>query len=558
MFIAALSLPQLSFGHFLWIVPETGKPEAKKAGTKVHLYFSESASPDDPDLLKKVKSPQMWWRNAAGVLEPIFLHTGDDSLEGKLPEAGAAATYGLSQVYGAMTRGKETFLLKYHAKAYGSSDPATWKAVAKADALPLEIVPLPQAGQLGLSVLWQGKPLAGALVTLEGPGVEKREGKTNDQGLYTTSLTKSGLFSIRAKHTEAASGKLDKDAYTSVRHYATLSLPVEVARLGSASGAVKTTPAKEPRAETKSPWPQLDVGLASFGAAIIGDDLYVYGGHLGKTHHYYSTGESGDLRKLNLKKPGKWEVVSTGPRRTGLAMVTHGGKLYRIGGFDARNGEKEKQNLFSMPDFARFDPKTGKWEDLPAMPKGRSSHDAVVAGNYLYVAGGWEMQGEGKKTVWHDTAYRVDLSQPVLKWELLPKQPFQRRGLALATWNDKIYVIGGMEQEGGATTEVAIYDPVAKKWSEGPDLLGDAMDGFASAAYPCGKSLWVTTLSGSILSLTADGKEWKKAGQLGTARFFHRMLPLDDQRMVLVGGANMKIGKIRELEAMTVTNLTPR
>lgn len=130
--IAALvSLPQICFAHFLWIVPETAQPVAGKAPTKVHLYFSENASPDNPDLLKKVKEPKLWWKTPKGTLETIVLKKGEDSLEGKLPAGTASGTFGLSHTYGAMTRGKETFLLKYHAKGYGSTDPQTWAAVGR-------------------------------------------------------------------------------------------------------------------------------------------------------------------------------------------------------------------------------------------------------------------------------------------------------------------------------------------------------------------------------------------------------------------------------------------
>ncbi len=39
----------------------------------------------------------------------------------------------------------------------------------------------------------------------------------------------------------------------------------------------------------------------------------------------------------------------------------------------------------SVADFARFDPATNTWQALQPLPGGRSSHDAVVVGDTLYV-----------------------------------------------------------------------------------------------------------------------------------------------------------------------------
>ena len=52
--------------------------------------------------------------------------------------------------------------------------------------------------------------------------------------------------------------------------------------------------------------------------------------------------------------------------------------------------------------------------------------------------------------------------------------------------------------------------------------------------------------------MSADGKTWEIARELPTARFFHRMLPVDDSRFVMVGGANMDSGKFEQVEIVSV------
>ena len=46
----------------------------------------------------------------------------------------------------------------------------------------------------------------------------------------------------------------------------------------------------------------------------------------------------------------------------GLPLVAHGGRIYRVGGLNARNAtKKDKEDLHSTSDFAGFDPASGKW-----------------------------------------------------------------------------------------------------------------------------------------------------------------------------------------------------
>lgn len=78
--------------------------------------------------------------------------------------------------------------------------------------------------------------------------------------------------------------------------------------------------------------PKLEAPVTSFGAAVAGGHLYVFGGHLGTPHKYSAELQANQLLQLDLAQPEKWEVAAEGPRRTGLAMVAHNGQLYRVGG----------------------------------------------------------------------------------------------------------------------------------------------------------------------------------------------------------------------------------
>lgn len=312
----------------------------------------------------------------------------------------------------------------------------------------------------------------------------------------------------------------------------------------------------------------LPASITSQGAAVLGGKLYLYGGWLGSPHEYNAEEQVKDLQVLDLKKPEKWETISTGPRRTGLAMVAHGGKLYRIGGWEARPAEakagdkaagdkadakagEKKWELFSTPDFARFDPATGKWQDLAPMPAGRSSHDAAVLGNKLYVIGGWALAGAGDGT-WHSTALVCDLSAADPQWSEIAKPNFKRRALSVAAYNGKIYAIGGMTDSHEMHTGLSVYDPATNAWTDGPKLAGQPIEGFGTSAFGTKDGLFVTTPSGAIYRLANDGKAWNQIGKLQHPRFFHRVVADDDGTLIVVGGTS-RAGKIKEVEVLRVS-----
>jgi N-acetylneuraminic acid mutarotase len=298
--------------------------------------------------------------------------------------------------------------------------------------------------------------------------------------------------------------------------------------------------------------PGLPKGITSFGGAVVGDTLFVYGGNYGSAHEYANEDQSGDLWKLDLKKPGQWQQAGGGPKLQGLAMVEHGGLLYRVGGFTARNRANEAEHLVSQADCARLDPLGTTWESLPDLPEPRSSHDAAVVGDTLYVVGGWNMQGGGDGAQWHETALALDLAADELQWHSIAAPPFARRALALAAWRGKLYCLGGMEQTGGPTTAVSVYDPATNAWSAGPEMQGTGMDGFGSSAFACRDALYVTTVSGSIQRLSGEGAAWEYLGQLAHGRFFHRLLPWQSSKLVVVGGGNMEEGKVESLEVLAI------
>ncbi|HTN73697.1 MAG TPA: hypothetical protein VL096_00565, partial [Pirellulaceae bacterium] len=292
------------------------------------------------------------------------------------------------------------------------------------------------------------------------------------------------------------------------------------------------------------------VPVTSLGAAVADGHLYVFGGHLGSAHKYTAELQNNKLVRLNLAAPKAWEVVGETPRRTGTALVGYQNRLYRIGGWEATKGSTEEEwELHSRPDFARYDPKTNKWEALSPLPEGRSSHDAALLGSQLYVMGGWELTGKGDGE-WHSTAYVCNLADDQPQWKAIAKPPFVRRALAVAAAQGKVYVLGGMDDGNDISTEVNIYDPAADSWSKGPALPGSGMQTFGPSAFGTEQGLFATVSTGSLLRLSDDGQAWEEVTKLKQPRFFHRLVA-DGKRLLVVGGTSQK-GKTTAVEAIEI------
>lgn len=289
--------------------------------------------------------------------------------------------------------------------------------------------------------------------------------------------------------------------------------------------------------------------VTSFGAVTSDGYLYAFGGHKGERHEYSVEMVSGMFQRLNLKDGRAWESLPAAKPGQGQPLVAHGGYIYRFGGMAARNTADAKQDLYSMSIAQRFDPKTGRWEDFTPLPAIRSSHDAVVLGDKLYIAGGWQLAGGSDKPVWPANALVLDLANPGAGWKEFP-QPFQRRALALAALGSRIYCIGGMDSDNKTTLAVEIYDTTTGQWSKGPELPPGQFKGFSCSAINQNGRIYVTAFQGDLLRLSADEKSWEIVGRLTHPRMAHRLVTAGKTQLIALGGEDGE-EKRPDLELLT-------
>jgi hypothetical protein len=290
--------------------------------------------------------------------------------------------------------------------------------------------------------------------------------------------------------------------------------------------------------------------VTSFGAVTSDGWLYVFGGHKGERHDYNIEMVSGSFQRLQLSNGRAWEKLPSSTPGQGLPLVAYDNCLYRIGGMAARNHEGEKQDLYSLAIVQKFDPKIGRWENMTSLPAVRSSDDAVVVGDKLYVAGGWQLDGGTNKPVWPANALVLDLAHPAAGWKTFP-QPFQRRGLALATDGSRIYCIGGMDSDNKPTLAVEVYHPATGEWTKGPSLPPGPLKGFSCSAIAHGGRVYVSAFQGDLLRLSKDGQSWEAVGKLDHPRLAHRLVTAGKSQLIALGGEDGEETKRPDLELLT-------
>ena len=265
------------------------------------------------------------------------------------------------------SRNGETYLLVYHARMYPDTTRNRWNAPASDQRLPLELVPSLVQGKLTVRTLWQGQPVAAAEVKAVPAGGDAIEGTSNSAGEFAVSANQAGTYAFRAKYVEKIAGEREGKKFQTIRHYSTLVVTIAVDRAVKATAqrpakgskrmtmnSKRQTQTATTRTAAKPPGalPDLPFGVTSFGAAIVDNNIYVCGGHLGPAHDYDREGQSDRLLRLDLRSPQRWEVVGSVPRLAGLAMVASGGKIYRIGGFEAQNRRRSRPICTRSPTSA--------------------------------------------------------------------------------------------------------------------------------------------------------------------------------------------------------------
>ncbi|MEZ6120362.1 MAG: hypothetical protein R3C28_27835, partial [Pirellulaceae bacterium] len=386
---------------------------------------------------------------------------------------------------------------------------------------------LQQSGNtLTLHVRWQGKPLADANVVYQ-HGDDQAELSTDENGSLQIASPANQLLVFRVHHTASrAAGEFNGQPYQEERHYCTA-----------------TVAASEPAAN-QSVLPELPEAVSSFGAAVVDDRLYVYSGHTGEAHAHSLDNLATRFLAVNLSQHDGWQELPMEQPLQGFPLVAHGGQVIRIGGLHARNRHDEPADLHSTATVSVFDPKANAWHAAASLPEARSSHDATVLGDCVFVFGGWNLTGDSEGQ-WLDYGLQWDRTKSD-GWQKIP-QPFVRRALTVVAHQGRIYAMGGMTEDHEVSRRVDIYDPANQTWREGPELPGAGLQGFGVSACSLDGQLFVSGWDGKLLCWQEDQQQWAAVSSWKQGRFFHQLIGHRGQ-ILAIGGAS-RAGHLANTEA---------
>lgn len=191
-------------------------------------------------------------------------------------------------------------------------------------------------------------------------------------------------------------------------------------------------------------------------AAIVGERLYILGG-LDSPASKSPLKETWSIALSKRETVWRREPDLPGEGVFVAATASDGRSLYVFGGigFDAAGKAVPAKTAF------RFDPKAGKWEQLPDMPEPRVgiSTPCPMLGNKFFLVGGYaevfpgaprEHPGFSAQTLYYDPAARRFENGTVLPRAPVPDRdspgdvgPAPMIGAPVVVWRDHVVVIGG-------------------------------------------------------------------------------------------------------------------
>jgi uncharacterized GH25 family protein len=217
--VVALAAAAVAQGHALYIVAEGGDP------AKAVVVFSDDLAPD-----ARIKG--VTWKRLAGLKLSAIDGAGQksevkwtqekDHIKAAAP-AGTVAIVGQVD-YGVFGKeGAKPKFLKFYPKAVLTGGAADRPVAAGG----LEVLAAKEAGKVRFRVVFNGKPVAGAKVSVILPEKKEHAAAATDEGGLTPGFAGVGRFGVTARHEEPKTGEANGQKYEAVAHTATLVVDVK-------------------------------------------------------------------------------------------------------------------------------------------------------------------------------------------------------------------------------------------------------------------------------------------------------------------------------------------
>jgi len=200
--------------------------------------------------------------------------------------------------------------------------------------------------------------------------------------------------------------------------------------------------------------------------ATYNGKLYIFGGCLRAI-----SGEAGTTNVWEFDPVADaYKALAPMPvKRCSAIAETVNGKMYVIGGLEPlENGKGTRVTGRNE----MYDPASNTWTERSPMPTSRDHAFSGVVGNRIYVIGGRIGAGNIPATTNIDIVEEYDPATNL--WgPIKDRMPTARSGGGAATYNGKIYVGGGelqTRQLAAAFKALEAYDPVSNTWEILPSM----------------------------------------------------------------------------------------
>ncbi|MDI9358578.1 MAG: hypothetical protein QM528_06500 [Phycisphaerales bacterium] len=182
----------------------------------------------------------------------------------------------------------------------------------------------------------------------------------------------------------------------------------------------------------------MTVPRAYLGVAVYNNDLYTVGGF----------NNTGDLDTVEIFRNNIWNIgTSLNVPRRGLGVAVYGANLYAMGGFNETNQYLDTVEYFNG----------STWRAAPSMITPRAFFGTAVA-NYLFAMGGITIS-DGSIAPTNAVEYFDGTS-----WHRATNMPVERQEASATLYNNRIYMVGGLDGNGNNVTVVDIYNYLTNQW----------------------------------------------------------------------------------------------
>ena len=173
-----------------------------------------------------------------------------------------------------------------------------------------------------------------------------------------------------------------------------------------------------------------------FGCAVIGNDIYLCGGHNGEQ-------DLNSLEVFETKTQQFRTLKSMKHSRNGCGVVALEGFLYAAGGY-------EEGNRLNVVE--KYEIETDDWQEVSPMQVKRNGLELVELNGFLYALGGHDGDKHSKIVECYDPKTNL--------WTFKASMNYENVWFGAVSFKNEIYVVGNLKSE--------VYDPIKDCWTEMP------------------------------------------------------------------------------------------